>query len=128
MLEGAALALAHYGHGGGEGGADLQDDADDPGHEKIRAAHGRVVKDLRPDFDREIDPPALVHQAPDGLGQGQGDRGVEALQGGGGVRAVDQHLHPRGKTGPKIAGEMGRDLQADVGFAFADFARELFFF
>ncbi len=47
------------------------------------------------------------------------------MQSSGGVRPVDQHLHLRGITGADIAGEMRRDLQADIGAAFADFAREL---
>src|SRR5437764_992485 len=48
LFERAALALAHDGHGRGERRADLQDDADDPRHEKVRAPHRGIVKHLWP--------------------------------------------------------------------------------
>ncbi len=125
LLEGSAFAFADHGHGGGEGGADLQDDSDDARNEKVRAAHRRVIEHLRPDLDRDMRASTLPHQALDGLAQGDRDGGVERLQGNGGVRPIDQHLHLRGITGADIAGEMRRDLQADIGAALADLAREL---
>ena len=58
------------------------------------------------------------------MGQGDRDGGIERLQGNGGVRPVDQHLHLRGISGADIAGEMRRDLQANIGVALADLARQ----
>ena len=125
LLEGAAFAFADHRHGGSESRPDLQDDADHTRHEKIRTAHGWVVEHLRPDLDRHRAAAAVAHHQFDGLGQGDAERGVQRLQRGGGVRAVDQHLHLRGMAGAQIAREMRRNLQSHISAPFPNLARHL---
>jgi hypothetical protein len=55
-----AVAFAHQGHRGGKYRGDLQRNAHDAGHEKVRTLHRRVVEELRPDFDRHLTPARLT--------------------------------------------------------------------
>ena len=50
LLEGSAFAFADERHGGGNGRADLQNNADHARNVEVRTAHRRVVKHLRAEF------------------------------------------------------------------------------
>ena len=96
-----------------------------PGTIKVRAAHRRVVKHLRTHLDRHVRRAALAHQS-------SATDWVKATR-----RAVLSacsavvEFEPSinictcgGMSGAQIAREMRRDLQADVGVAFANLARQ----
>ena len=62
LLERAALPFAHQGHGGSNCGPNLQNDANHARHEKVRRAHGRVVKHLGPNIDRHSLPAGFTQK------------------------------------------------------------------